>query len=461
MDEGNISQHSIGVPWNEQDEKTGTQAEEASLHLRNVQELGKGVDPIWHNLPAERISNNPADEVAQNQMLLQGSDRVQKELSHELMKDGGSQDIGDSVNACYPFQAPASSCFEISKLCSNEEDSVAFGSLASTSSDKREAAIAFQSGNFIENSDYRCSQLHLCEIDGNPNMGNISESTSKSSCVADDENDSALCCQVNISKDEDRGDSLSTGIMKCTTEKIDSSRDQCCRVFNEDANGEDCTINGNVAISGSVRGNKSRGADEGYVPAAASSDLPDSLCVTHMGLQTNKMEKGIKIDHVHVDPLGTETHANDNVLSPSMDNLISSDRQDHGYTDYKNSHSSLDSTAGTEFQHSNRYKFMEDEETRTDREDPVGSVTSTQSVVQQRKKINIHHQFVREIVKIQHDREIYDREQAERQAHVQQAAGSPQVGDKVSHIKAKSQQIGISQPGSNSSYNKASGSSSI
>lgn len=111
----------------------------------------------------------------------------------------------------------------------------------------------------------------------------------------------------------------------------------------------------------------------------------------------------------------------------------SNETQLHGYTVDKDGGSSVDSTAGTgwKLQGADGCIVAEDEEaSSTGGEDSASSPAFLQPSTQQRKKINIHHQFVREIVKIQHGREQYDREQAERQIQAQQAVSSAQLGGK-------------------------------
>ncbi|MCO5593415.1 hypothetical protein L7F22_047429 [Adiantum nelumboides] len=126
-----------------------------------------------------------------------------------------------------------------------------------------------------------------------------------------------------------------------------------------------------------------------------------------------------------------------NNLPQTEGGAASSECQHHGCTVDKDGGSSMDSTAGTGPQQSDGCAPVEDEEaSSTGGEESASSPASIQPLRQQRKKINIHHQFVREIVKIQHDREQYDREQAGRQVQAQQAASLPQVGRKTSDIKA-------------------------
>eukprot|EP00250_Pteridium_aquilinum_P024344 c28950_g1_i1 orf=575-5044(+) len=125
-------------------------------------------------------------------------------------------------------------------------------------------------------------------------------------------------------------------------------------------------------------------------------------------------------------------------LCQTEDGAPSSEDQLHGFTVDKDGGSSMDSTAGTgwKLQGIDGCIAAEDEEaSSTGGEDSASSPACIQPSAQQRKKINIHHQFVREIVKIQHDREQYDREHAERQVQAQQAANLAQLGGKSSDVK--------------------------
>lgn len=108
----------------------------------------------------------------------------------------------------------------------------------------------------------------------------------------------------------------------------------------------------------------------------------------------------------------------------------------HGYSVDKDGGSSMDSTAGSGWKlQGTDGQIATEDANSSGGEDSASSPACIHPSSQQRKKINIHHQFVREIVKIQHDREQYDRGQVERQIQAQQAGGLAQLGGKGSDTK--------------------------
>ncbi|KAI5061217.1 hypothetical protein GOP47_0023722 [Adiantum capillus-veneris] len=262
--------------------------------------------------------------------------------------------------------------------------------------------------------------------------------------------DANACIQENATKNVDENCSSlfqneikTIAVAEETTEPVtrddcnagnENTLDQkCLPGLNEDSTLED-RFASEIIISIGEGSKESIVEDASYDDEDSISALP-LPATSSMISQTRSIEQETLNAQCSVD----DTHIGTNVGNTSSqveDGAASSQCQHHGCTIDKDGGSSLDSTAGTGPQQSDGCVPVEDEEaSSTGGEDTASSPACVQPLRQQRKKINIHHQFVREIVKIQHDREQFDREQAGRQIHTQQAATLPQVGRKSSDIK--------------------------
>lgn len=212
---------------------------------------------------------------------------------------------------------------------------------------------------------------------------------------------------------------------------------RCLTRVDADTNGKDLVTIGNVISTVEVsKVSLGESIEEDY---ASYDDEASKVCLSttsSIRSQIEMMEEETLKAKCSVDDANIKVNDEGGPLSQTEDAAASSECQHHGLTVDKDGGSSLDSTAGTGIQRSDEGAPIGDEEaSSTGCEDTASSPACVQPVTHQRKKINIHHQFVREIVKIQHDRELYDREQAERQFQAQQAAGLPQIGSKSSDIK--------------------------